>query len=526
MRPPKEKGGTVNAAYRKTIVGRIPATSEGINPGITSSLPHSDEAEKAILSSMMQDESTILHVQCKIDDSSFFNPVHARIFRETCAFHTKAGSRFDLITFTQYLREQSVLDSLGGAAYITELYSFVPTSANVGYYIDTVIDKKARRDAIKQAERDIAIARDESSEFLSAASDLHNGCTQNFAIADLLGFDPKTDPTNLLGERYQCEGGTILWAGGAGYGKSSLVTQASIYWSVGESFFGITPVRPLKILFAQGENDFGDTAEQLQGALRGIEASEDLDRSKLKDTITSNLVFERIIEVTGKRFLAVLQSLIQLHQPNLVFIDPLFAFAGCDLIDAPQMSAFLREGLIPLAVRNKIGVHVVHHIGKPARDKRDNNAKQFLSELDYQYLAFGSSEIQNAFRGVNVLLPVLGHEGVFRLILSKRGSRAGALDVDGARTTSLYLERAKIGIFWTQIDKPDDPGTSSRFKIEYTDDQILEHMSHTEGMKTAALQKGVQDECGMSRRKFYQMWADLKKSGKIKVDTEGLWLKK
>jgi hypothetical protein len=492
-------------------------------PDIQPTPPHSDEAEKATLSSIIQDESAILRVQGRIDDSAFFNPVHRRIFREACAFREKAGSQFDLITFTQYLREQGVLADVGGPSYVTELYAFVPTSVNVEYYIDIVVDKKARRDAIKQAEHTIDIARDESVEFLSAESCLRNGCAQNFVIADLLTFDPGTDPTNLLGQRYQCEGGTIMWAGGAGYGKSSLVTQASIYWSIGQPFFGIKPVRPLKILIVQGENDFGDTAEQLQGAIRGIDASGDFPKSELQNTIASNLVFERVIGATGPKFLAVLRSLIQLHRPNLVFVDPLFAFAGCDLIDAPQMSAFLREGLIPLAVRNNVGVHVVHHIGKPARD---NNAKQSWSELDYQYLAFGSSEIQNAFRGVNVLLPVSGHEGVFRLILSKRGSRAGALDIDGERTTTLYIQRAKTGIFWSQIYKPDPVGMATRFKAEYNDTQILEHMSDTEGAKTSELQKRVSEESGMSRRKFYEMWAELKLAGKIKEDFAGLWLKK
>jgi len=222
--------------------------------------------------------------------------------------------------------------------------------------------------------------------------------------------------------------------------------QAAVYWATGEPFFGIKPVRALKVLMVQAENDFGDTAEQLQGVVRGIQATGDLSGdSELHIAITQNIVIERVIGVTGARFLAVLESLVQLHKPDLVFVDPLFAFAGCDLIDAPQVSEFLREGLIPLAVRNKVCVHVVHHIGKPARD---NNAKQSWSELDYQYLGFGSSEIQNAFRAVNILLPVSGHEGVFRLILSKRGSRAGALDIDGERTThfpsdSFQLERCR-----------------------------------------------------------------------------------
>src|SRR4030095_4996302 len=121
------------------------------------------------------------------------------------------------------------------------------------------------------------------------------------------------------------------------------------------------------------------------------------------------------------------ESLIKQYKPDIVFIDPLFAFAGCDLKDTSAVSLFLREGVIPLAVRSRVCVHVVHHVVKPARD---NDAKNSWSEADFQYLGFGSSEIQNTFRAVNILLPVAGHEGTYRLILSKRGSRAGALDSD------------------------------------------------------------------------------------------------
>jgi hypothetical protein len=212
-----------------------------------------------------------------------------------------------------------------------------------------------------------------------------------------------------------------------------------------------------------------------------------------------------------------------LQKPDLIIIDPLFAFAGFDLIDTPKVSAFLRDGLIPLAVRNHVGVHVVHHIGKPSRD---NKAKTSWSEVDFQYLGFGSSEIQNAFRAVNILLPVSGEDRVFRLILSKRGCRAGALDMEGERTTSLYLAQSDSGIFWSQVEKPAQSGAATRFKAEYCLEEVLEGMSFTEGERTSDIQKRVTEETGMSRRKFYGLWKELKSKEKIKVDKDGLWTKR
>ena len=485
-------------------------------------MPHSIEAEQGVLGSMLLSRDAIAETVDKVSRNAFYIPAHQTIY-EVIVEEWNAGRLTDVITLTQVLHDRNLLDKVGGAAFVTHLFTFVPTPSNVGYYLETVVEKAVRRDAIKKAQETIASARDEGCEFI-ADSDAPSGNTENFALADLVTFDCTNDPTNLIGQRWNCQGGSSIWAGGAGYGKSGLLTQAGMYWATGKPFFGIMPVRPLKVLIIQAENDFGDTAEQVQGVLRGIEASGDLGlASDLQSTIARNITIVRVIGSTGAKFLGRLESLIRLHKPDLVIIDPLFAFAGCDLVDTPRVSEFLREGLIPIAVRNGICVHVVHHISKPSRD---NDAKKGWPDVDFQYLGFGSSEIQNAFRAVNIFLPVSGHEDVYRLILSKRGSRAGAVDVHGFPTTSLYLARSKTGIFWTQIEKPQSPQAATRFKLKYSVDALLNEMSHTEGQKASALQKLVGEETGMARRTFYELWAILKAEQKIHVDSNGLWTKK
>jgi replicative DNA helicase len=55
----------------------------------------------------------------------------------------------DFITVTQLLRDKQVLDQVGGPAFITHLYTYLPTAANVHYYLDTVIDKHTLRQMIR-----------------------------------------------------------------------------------------------------------------------------------------------------------------------------------------------------------------------------------------------------------------------------------------------------------------------------------------------------------------------------------------
>lgn len=57
----------------------------------------------------------------------------------------QAGQPTDLILFTTYLRTTNQLDHAGGASFITSLYTFVPTAANVMYYAPIVIERYNQR---------------------------------------------------------------------------------------------------------------------------------------------------------------------------------------------------------------------------------------------------------------------------------------------------------------------------------------------------------------------------------------------
>ena len=75
-----------------------------------------------------------------------------------------AGQGIDLITFTQVLRDRNVLDAIGGAAFITSLFTFVPTAANVGYYLEIVRDKYILRQIISAATESVRRAYEEQDE--------------------------------------------------------------------------------------------------------------------------------------------------------------------------------------------------------------------------------------------------------------------------------------------------------------------------------------------------------------------------
>ncbi len=118
------------------------------SPDIHRALPHSVEAEQGVLGSMLiSPQEKIAEVVEKINENYFYIPAHQTIYSVLVDLWNKQQG-IDLITFTQVLRDRNLLETIGGAAFVTSLFTFVPTAANVGYYLEIVRDKYILREII------------------------------------------------------------------------------------------------------------------------------------------------------------------------------------------------------------------------------------------------------------------------------------------------------------------------------------------------------------------------------------------
>jgi replicative DNA helicase len=127
-------------------------------------LPHSVEAEQGVLGSMLISPREII-AECveKINDQYFHVPAHQTIFSVLVEIWN-AGTGIDLITFTQVMRDRNLLEMVGGVAAITNLFTFVPTAANVTYYLEIVRDKYILRQIIAAATESVRRAYEEQDE--------------------------------------------------------------------------------------------------------------------------------------------------------------------------------------------------------------------------------------------------------------------------------------------------------------------------------------------------------------------------
>src|SRR5438874_9489929 len=126
--------------------------------------PHSVEAEQGVLGSMLiAPQDAIPECVEKITEEYFYIPAHQTVYR-VLVEQWNAGQAIDLITFTQTLRDQNLLETVGGAVFVTSLFTFVPTAANIDYYLEIVRDKYVLRQIISTCTEGVRRAYEEQGE--------------------------------------------------------------------------------------------------------------------------------------------------------------------------------------------------------------------------------------------------------------------------------------------------------------------------------------------------------------------------
>ena len=128
-------------------------------------LPHAAEAEKSVLSSMMQDPLDYVGraVEEKLRPAHFHNPAHQTLCKILYEFN-EANNPVDLITLTQVLDDRGLLDNLGGAAGLTAIHTYQSTAAHFDYHLQMVRDKSVLRSIISSSTEAITRAYDDPGD--------------------------------------------------------------------------------------------------------------------------------------------------------------------------------------------------------------------------------------------------------------------------------------------------------------------------------------------------------------------------
>jgi replicative DNA helicase len=109
--------------------------------------PHSAEAERSVLGSMLRDNGVIGDVVQIIRPDNFYADAHQKIFLAIIGLYER-GHPVDLVLLADWLKEQKYIEDVGGYGYLAELWDAAPTAANAEYYARIVREKAIVRHLI------------------------------------------------------------------------------------------------------------------------------------------------------------------------------------------------------------------------------------------------------------------------------------------------------------------------------------------------------------------------------------------
>lgn len=125
--------------------------------------PQNIEAEMALLGSMLLEEDAIGQVLETVREDSFYKEAHKKIFSAIVRLYQEERS-IDLVTLTDLLKKEGILEEVGNVSYLTSLASFVPTAANVEQYARIIREKRILRSLIQTATQIATACYDGSEE--------------------------------------------------------------------------------------------------------------------------------------------------------------------------------------------------------------------------------------------------------------------------------------------------------------------------------------------------------------------------
>lgn len=141
-----------------------------MNQDISKVPPHSLEAERSTLGSLLIDKDAIIKIADILAPEDFYHEKHEMIYRGIMEVFEKRNP-IDVLTITSHLEDKKELEQVGGASYIAELTTEVPTASHIFQYATIVKQKSILRKLLKAGDTIKGLGFNETEEIENLLED-------------------------------------------------------------------------------------------------------------------------------------------------------------------------------------------------------------------------------------------------------------------------------------------------------------------------------------------------------------------
>lgn len=138
---------------------------ENPSEDVSKSPPVALGPEQSVLSSMLQEPATYIRkaLNENLAPDDFYVVAHRTLYAFLLKLY-EAGDEIELVSLCQRLLDQGLLDRVGGAAGLTNLYTYSPSPGHFSSHLAHVKDKAVLREIIRKSNEQIKAAYDAPDE--------------------------------------------------------------------------------------------------------------------------------------------------------------------------------------------------------------------------------------------------------------------------------------------------------------------------------------------------------------------------
>jgi replicative DNA helicase len=362
--------------------------------------PHNQEAEQALLGSLLVKNSTYDVIAGMITQDHFYVPVHGRIYQAIIKELEKGGSVTPILIAPMFSQD-SELKAMGGGAYISELAANVISTINAKDYAEAIYNNYIRRSLISMskdwkaecedqskdihsimdnAERDLLSVRDTNvSDTLNTAEESMDMALDWISTVRSSDYQPLSTGLKSIDEKINgfLPGRLYVLAARPGMGKTALaLNMAEEVSKLGPVLFFSLEMPKQELSMRLAARHTGIT---VQKQLRAKELSAN-EVATLRDSVRNkNILIDDRGGLTIEQIVVRARQIVRLRSARMVVIDYLGLIKGDPRLNRTHQIEHITTTCKALAKELDIPVLLLSQLNRGV-EKQDNK-RPTLSDL-------------------------------------------------------------------------------------------------------------------------------------------------